>query len=93
MVKQDLFLNAKERLWEWLKQKKWAKTSEIIYWGVTEGYSNRAARNARILAKEGKIRRMKPDKKALRFPNCREEIWEVIPWTETPVTRLGSYIR
>ena len=77
----DLFvkpLSAKVKLFNWLRERKWAKTSEIILWGATDGYSNRAARNARELAREGKIQRMSSTRKAFRFPNCREDVWEVI---------------
>ncbi len=92
-MRTDLYLNAKDRLWNWLKQKKWAKTSEIIRWGVTEGYSNRAARNARELAKEGRIRHMSPERKKQLYGDIREDAWEIIQWTERPVTRMGGYFQ
>ncbi len=77
---QDLFIKktAKDRLYDFPKAKGHAKTSEILYWGATAGYSNRAGRNARILAEEGKIRRMPGGRKDLEYPGIREEVWEII---------------
>jgi len=87
----DLFLNDKQRLYEWLKRKKWAKTSEVCQWGVDNYSPDRASRNARQLAKEGKIRRMPPDKQDRIFPGSKEKIWEIIKWTEKPIPRMGDF--
>uniref|UniRef100_A0A6M3L9L4 Uncharacterized protein n=1 Tax=viral metagenome TaxID=1070528 RepID=A0A6M3L9L4_9ZZZZ len=76
----DLFtkpLTDKERLWEWLKTKEFVKTSEILFWGCNN-YSNRADRNARLLAQEGKLERLSKDEKILRFGNIGEEVYKVI---------------
>lgn len=76
---QDLFektLTDKDRLWNWLKTKGYVRTSEIIKWG-TENFSNRADRNARVLAEEGKLVRMDKQKKLRYFGNIREEVYEV----------------
>lgn len=76
----DLFtkeLTSKERLWNWLKEQEFVKTSSIIAWGV-QNYSNRADRNARQLAQEGKLIRLTDEEKAFRFQNCREDVYRVI---------------
>lgn len=78
----DLFTHksAKDRLFEWMKQKKYIKTSEICQWGVDNYSPDRASRNARQLATEGKIRRMNPQKKISYFGSIKEDVWEVINW-------------
>ena len=88
---QDLFDNrsAKQKLYEWLKQKKWAKTSEVCAWGVNNYSPDRASRNARQLAKELKIRRMPPEKQERLFGKSKEKIWEIIPYTNIPITQRG----
>ena len=77
----DLFapkLTAKDRLYEWMKsQKRYIKTSEIIRYGV-ENYSNRADRNARQLAQEGKIKRIDDQLKRMIFNKIKEDVWEVL---------------
>ena len=70
---------AKTRLYLWLRERKWAKTSEILRWG-TDNYSNRADRNCRLLAQEGKIKRMDKQKKICYFGHIAEEVWEIIQW-------------
>lgn len=52
------------------------KTSDVIKWGI-ENHSNRAERNARELANEGKIFRMSKDNKEFMFGKIREEVWVV----------------
>ena len=73
----DLFKTDKELLWEWLKVKQYAKTSEVIAFGLAN-FSNRAERNARVLAEEGLIRRMEEQKRIRYFGNIKEEVWEVV---------------
>ena len=75
----DLFLkkSAKDCLYDFIKTRKYVKTSDILKWGV-ENYSNRADRNARLLASEGKIKRMDDQKKIMYFGNTKEEAWEII---------------
>jgi len=76
----DLFtqeLTKKEQLFNFIRDKVWVRTSEIIAWG-SRNYYNRAERTARDLATEGKIRRMPEELKKLRFKETREEVWEVV---------------
>lgn len=68
---------AKTRLLEWLRDRRCAKTSEIILWG-TQNYSNRSDRNARLLATEGYIRRMTEDETNFHYGKIREEAWIVL---------------
>lgn len=72
----DLFDNrtAKEKLLDFMREKKWAKTSEILAWGLAN-YSNRADRNARQLAQDGCLRRMSGDEKIFRFGKIAEDVW------------------
>ena len=88
----DLFLSSKDRLWNFIKKKGYARSSDILRWGV-ENHSNRALRNARQLAREGRICKMSEARKIRLFGNCREAVWEIISWTQTPVTQLGGYVR
>jgi len=79
-MESDMFKSKKQLLYEWIKQRTYAKTSDIIYeWGKNN-FTTRADRYARDLAQEGKIKRMDKAKKIRMFGNCREEIWEVIRW-------------
>jgi len=78
MTQTDLFpqrLSDKDLLCEFMKQKRWARTSEIIRFG-SEHFSNRADRNARQLAREGLIRRMNKQLQDLRFGKIGERVWE-----------------
>ncbi len=77
---QDLFAppkSKKEQLLEFIKQKHYAKTHEVIAWGV-RNFCNRADRNARQLAIEGKIKRISDEEKIFRFQDTKEDIWEFI---------------
>jgi len=81
VLQTDLFKSKKELLYEYIRQKGYAKTSDIIYdWG-RQNYTTRADRYARDLATEGKIRRMPKEKKIRMFGNVREEIWEIVGWS------------
>lgn len=76
----DLFaskLTKKEELFNFIRDKVWCRTSEIISWG-SKNFYNRAERTARDLATEGKIRRMPEELKKLRFKETREEVWEIV---------------
>lgn len=70
----DLLVSDKNLLLQFIKNKKWARTSEVISWGV-KNYSNRADRNARVLAEEGKIRRMTKEEKEYHFCDIGEDVW------------------
>lgn len=78
--RDDLFAKPKDmkgQLLNFIKQRKWVRTSEIMRWGLDHFY-NRADRTARDLAKEGKIRRMAEDLKNFRFNNTKEDVWEYV---------------
>jgi hypothetical protein len=81
MLQADLFnkQSVKDRLYLWLKARKYAKTSDILRWGV-ENYSNRSDREARKLCEEKKIRRMPDDKKIRYFGLIKEDVWELCDW-------------
>lgn len=76
VLKNELFENKtkKEQLLDYIAQKHWVKTHEIIKWGL-ENYHVRAERTARELAQGNKIYRMPSQEKILRFGNIKEDIW------------------
>ena len=76
----DLFSKEKpkkDQLLDFIRDRVWVRTSEIITWG-SKNYYNRAERTARDLASEGLIRRMPEELKKLRFSKTREDVWEII---------------
>lgn len=73
---KDLLLSDKDALWEFLKTRKYVKTSEIIRWGVNN-YSNRSDRNARIFARELRLRRLTKDEVSRLFGRIGEGVYEV----------------
>ena len=75
---QDLFVtkSKKEMLLDYIKSIHYARTSQIIAWGV-RNFCNRADRNARQLATEGRIKRISDEEKIFRF-NTKEDIWEFV---------------
>ena len=68
---------SKEKLLDFIQLRKIVKTHEVIEWGV-RNFSNRADRDARQLAEEGKIKRMEDSRKRFLFPECREDVWELV---------------
>ena len=73
----DLFtqtLTKKEQLFLYIKEKVWAKTSDVIRWG-SENFSNRADRDARALAEEGRIRRLTEDEERFYGFKGKEGVW------------------
>jgi len=78
---EDLFshkLNKKEELFNFIRDKGVVLTHEVIEWG-TKNQSNRAERNARQLAIDGKIRRVSEERMKLIYPyTVKEEAWEII---------------
>lgn len=74
----DLFtaiLPKKEQLYLFIREKVYCRTSDVIRWG-SDNFSNRADRDARLLAAEGKIRRMTPEEKVFRgFGKSKEDVW------------------
>jgi len=75
----DLFLSTKskkEQLYDWVVKKGRCRTSDIIRWGL-ENYHTRAERDARDLAQEGKIWRVKDIVKMAIAPKSKEDLWSV----------------
>ena len=75
----DLFdkRSDKDRLYDFIKSRSPVKTSDVIAWGG-RNHSNRAERNARLLATEGKIQRMDSCKKMRYFGSIGQDVWEVV---------------
>ena len=73
----DLYLSKKDQVYEFIKQRKYARTSDVIRFGLSI-YTTRGDRYARDLAKEGKIRRLDDWNKKMLFKDTREDIWEFI---------------
>ena len=74
---QDLFQSKKDQLLEYIKEKHYCRTSEVIRWGSAH-FDNRADRNARLLAEEGRIKRISDEEKNFRFAKTAEDIWEFV---------------
>lgn len=81
MTQTDLFTHktAKQKLYDFIRQKRYVRTSEIIRFAL-DNFSNRGDRNARQLAREGRIRRMPHNKKIRLFGNIAEDVWEICDW-------------
>jgi len=73
----DLFVSAKDALFREITQRKVMKTSDVIRWGVAN-FSNRAERNMRQLAREGRVRRMAEAEKRKHYGKTKEDVWEFI---------------
>lgn len=68
-------LSKKNQLKIWLKEKEFAKTSEVVSWGL-RNYHIRAERDCRDFAGEGLIRRLTSKEKTFRgFSKSIEDIW------------------
>jgi len=75
----DLFApkSKKEQLFDWIKEQGRCRTSDIIKWG-SENYHNRADRDARDLAQEGKIWRMRQDIQDIVYGfKSKESAWSI----------------
>jgi len=77
----DLFTNAltkKEQVYNFIKQKGYAKTHEVIEFGSSI-YYNRALRSAQELAAEypPKIKRLSHEDKVFRFGMIKEDAWVI----------------
>ncbi len=68
----------KDRLKQYLMSKKHWKTSQIIRWGCTGGFSNGAERNARRLREEGFLRRLNKAETEMRWGKTAEKGYEVM---------------
>ncbi len=71
-------MTAKDRLKTWLLTKQYVKTSEIACWGAMGGLSNRAMRNARVLANGGFLRRLNRQETQKIFGRTSELAYHVI---------------
>jgi hypothetical protein len=80
-LRTDIFISKKEQVYNFIRQKGRARTSEVIVFGSSI-YSNRADKDARDLANPKitnppKIGRLKEDLKKLYYPNTCEDIWTI----------------
>ena len=71
----DMFKSKKEQIVDFIKQRHYARTSDVIKFGLSI-YTNRGDRYARDLAEEGRIKRLDEWNKKMLFKDTREEIWE-----------------
>ena len=67
-------LTKKDQVLEFIRQKGYAKTHEVIEFGSSI-YYNRALRSAQELCAEGKIRRLTHEDKIFRFGQIKEDVW------------------
>ena len=65
----------REKFREWIMQREWVTTSDVIRWGLDNFY-NRADREARALAEDGKLRRLTDEEKIrVLGKNSRQDVW------------------
>ena len=78
---QDLFLSKKEQVYQFIKRRGRARTSEVAAFGVSIYHPDRACRDARDMAAENppKIWRIKESVKLSiqEYKNSKEEIWSI----------------
>ena len=67
----------KEQLLLFIKQKHYAKTSDVLRWGL-DNFSGRARTAAQELCTGGRIRRLDKKEKVFRFGNIREDVYEYV---------------
>ena len=79
---QDLLFNDKDRLKNWLSQRQYVRTSEIIRWGC-ENYSNRANRNKQEFVQMGLLKRLSHEEKDRLFGLLKEDVYEVMDYRQT----------
>lgn len=82
-IQTDLFTHksAKNRLYDFIKQRRYVRSSEVLKWGA-ENFCTVPGRRARELAQEGKIRRMPESKKRFYFGNTKEKVWEIVKFPQ-----------
>lgn len=73
----DLFINKKEQVYQFIKQRGRARTSEVAAFGVSIYHPDRACRDARDMAAEDppRIWRMRKDLQDIFYPNTKEDVW------------------
>lgn len=70
-------MTKKAQLLAWIRSQGVVRTHEVIEWGVAH-CSNRADRDARMLARAGQIRRLTDFEKETRFGKIREDAWAAV---------------
>lgn len=80
----------KAQLLDWIRFHGAVKTHEVLQWGIAN-YSNRAERDARLLAQEGKIRRLTKIEQRDEVGNAKEAVWVICDGTtvERQMTLAG----
>lgn len=76
----DLF-TAKSRLKDFLKKRRYWKTSDIIRWG-SENFSNRANRDKQQLVEEGFLRRLSDEEIHRGFGVVKESVYECLKYVD-----------
>ena len=71
----DLLLSKKEQVYQFIKRRGRTRTSEVAAFGVSIYHPDRACRDARDLAAEGKIWRIRKDLQDVLYPNTKEDVW------------------
>ncbi len=76
-MQTDLLLSKKDQVYEFIKRRGRARTSEVAAFGVSIYHPDRACRDARDLAQEGKIWRIRDDLKVIMYGKTKEDVWSV----------------
>ena len=76
----DLILSKKEEIYQFIKRRGRVRTSDVIKFSSSI-FHNRGDRDARDLAEEGRIWRIREDIKLsiLEYKDSKEEIWSIYP--------------
>lgn len=80
-IAPDLFTSVKpkkDQLLAFIRSRGRCRTSDVIRWGLDHGHT-RAERDARDLAGEGKIWRVRDEIAMIVIGEAKEELWSVYP--------------
>lgn len=75
----DLLKSKKEQVYDFIKQRGRARTSDVAKFGTLIYHPDRACRDARDLKKEGKIGRLRQDLKVIFYGDTKEDVWTIYP--------------
>lgn len=75
----DLLISKKEQVYQFIKQRGRARTSDVAAFGVSIYHPDRACRDARDMAAEDppRIWRIRKDLQDILYPNTKEDVWSI----------------
>lgn len=72
----DLFKTKEQQLLDWMKQKGFFASHEVVKWGL-DNYYLRADRTKRDLMERGIIKKLSPQEKAFRGFKCKDSVYQI----------------